>query len=85
MATRQMHRYSRSRRGVVVNLRAIGRRIRQIRGVRFTQVEFSRILGIGQTQLSRYELGQSAPTLRIILILRTFSGRSSDWILTGDE
>ena len=62
----------------------IGRRIREIRGFDLTQAEFGKILGIGQTQLSKYEKGQNAPTLELLLRLKTYSGRSIDWIVTGD-
>ena len=67
------------------DLRPIGRRIRQIRGFDLTQAQFGKILGIGQTQLSKYEMGQSAPTLDLLLRLKTYSGRSIDWIVTGEE
>ena len=50
-----------------------------------TQSEFGRILAIGQTQLSKYEMGQSAPTLEILLKLKSYSGRSIDWIATGED
>ena len=71
--------------GAVFDLKVIGRRIREIRGFDLTQAEFGRMLGVGQTQLSNYELGLSAPTLEILLKLKAYSGRSVDWILTGDE
>jgi transcriptional regulator with XRE-family HTH domain len=61
----------------------IGRRIREIRGFNLTQAEFGRILGVGQTQLSKYEMGQSVPTLEVLLKLRAHSGASIDWIVTG--
>jgi transcriptional regulator with XRE-family HTH domain len=67
------------------DLAAIGRRIREIRGFEMTQEELGRILGIGQRQLSKYESGQSAPTLDILLRLSIFSRKSIDWILTGNE
>lgn len=67
------------------DLKAIGRRIRQIRGFDLTQAEFGRILGIGQTQLSKYEKGQSAPTLECLLKLKAHSKKSLDWIVNGDE
>jgi transcriptional regulator with XRE-family HTH domain len=67
------------------DLKAIGRRIREIRGFDLTQSEFGRILGIGQTQLSKYEMGQSAPTLEMLLKLKAYSGRSIDWIATGED
>jgi transcriptional regulator with XRE-family HTH domain len=43
------------------------------------------MLGIGQTQLSKYEKGLSAPTLELLLKLKSYSGRSLDWIVTGGE
>ena len=75
---------SRAHKKVVIDLRAIGRRIREIRGFDLTQQEFAQQLGIGQTQLSKYENGQSAPTVELLLQLRALSGRTIDWILTGE-
>lgn len=69
----------------MVDLQAIGRRIRELRGFDLTQEEFARLLGIGQTQLSKYENGQSAPTVELLLRLKVHSGKSIDWILTGEE
>ena len=69
---------------VRLDLKAIGRRIREIRGFDLKQAEFAKILGIGQTQLSKYERGKSAPTSEILLKLKRFSKKSIDWILTGE-
>jgi transcriptional regulator with XRE-family HTH domain len=66
-------------------LKAIGRRIREIRGFDLTQGEFAKSFGIGQAQLSKYELGLSAPTVEFLLKLRAYSGRSVDWILSGES
>jgi transcriptional regulator with XRE-family HTH domain len=68
-----------------LDLKAIGRRIREIRGFDLTQGDFGRMLGIGQTQLSKYELGQSVPTVQILLRLKAYSRKSIDWILTGEK
>ena len=70
---------------VKVDLKKMGRRIREIRGFDLTQAEFSRMLGVGQTQLSNYELGLSTPTLEVLLRLKKHSGKSIDWILTGNS
>jgi transcriptional regulator with XRE-family HTH domain len=67
------------------DLRTIGRRIRQIRGFDLTQAEFCKVLGIGQTQLSKYEKGQSVPTLEVLLKLKAHSGKSLDWIVAVEE
>jgi transcriptional regulator with XRE-family HTH domain len=69
---------------VRLDLRAIGRRVREIRGFDLKQTDFAKILGIGQTQLSKYERGKSAPTAEILLKLKRFSKKSIDWILTGE-
>ena len=67
MGTRQLHKSSQATNATVSKLPidrvAIGRRIRHIRGADLTQENFARVLGVGQTQLSRYELGQSAQRL----------------------
>ena len=85
MGTRQVHKRNTTLHKVAVDLVSIGRRIRDIRGGDLTQEEFARIVGVGQTQLSRYELGQSAPTLNILLRLKFYSQKSIDWILLGQQ
>ncbi len=65
-----------------LNLRIIGERIRELRGYR-TQEEFARLMGVSQAQLSKYELGQSAPPLGFLTRAASNSGRSVDWILIG--
>ena len=67
-----------------VDLRAIGQRIRQLRG-QATQEEFAQILCISQAQLSKYELGQTAPPLGVLAKLGKVSGKSVDWILAGTQ
>ena len=66
------------------NLKAIARRIREIRGFDLTQSEFAKILGISQAQLSKYEKAQSVPTVELLFKLRKFSGKSIDWIVAGE-
>lgn len=65
-----------------VDLQAIGMRMRQLRGL-ITQEEFARVLGISQAQLSKYELGQSAPPLGVLVKLAAKHDKSTDWILMG--
>lgn len=56
--------------------------LEKIRGAD-TQEEFARALHISQAQLSKYELGQSALPLSLVVKLAERSGRTTDWILTG--
>ena len=65
-----------------VDLQALGQRVRQLRGAA-TQEDFARALNISQAQLSKYELGQSALPLSLLVKLAERSGRTTDWILTG--
>jgi transcriptional regulator with XRE-family HTH domain len=65
-----------------VDLRALGGRIRELRA-QLTQEDFATAFGISQAQLSKYELGQSAPPLGILIKLAEKHGKSVDWILTG--
>ncbi len=67
-----------------LDLKAIGRRVREIRGFDLKQTEFAEILGISQTQLSKYERGKSAPTPEILVKLKRHSRKTIDWILTGE-
>ena len=68
------------------DLKAIGRRIRELRGIDHTQAEFGKLLGgIAQAQLSKYEKGQNAPTLEVLLALKAYSGKSIDWFVTGED
>jgi transcriptional regulator with XRE-family HTH domain len=67
-----------------LDLRAIGKRIRQLRGAT-TQIEFAQSLHISQAQLSKYELGQSALPLGTLVRLSQKSARTIEWILTGKD
>jgi len=73
------------KRNLRPDLQAIGKRIRQIRGFDLTQAQFGKLIGVGQTQLSKYEKGQSAPTLEFLFKLKAHSGKSLDWIVDGEE
>jgi len=62
----------------------MGRRVRELRGFDTTQAQFARFLGVTQAQLSKYERGKSAPTLEILVRLKSRFGKSIDWIVTGE-
>jgi len=61
----------------------VGRRIREIRGFDLSQAEFGKMLGVPQNTLSKYERGQAAPTLDLLLRLKAHSSKTIDWIVTG--
>ena len=68
-----------------IDWKAVGRRVRELRGFETTQEEFARQLGISQSQLSRYEKGKSEiGSEALIRITQRFKKRI-DWLLTGRE
>ena len=66
-----------------LDLEAVGRRIRAIRG-KERQDDFAPLIGITQGQLSKIERGLMAPSAEVLLRLRERFGRSVDWILRGE-
>ena len=52
-----------------MDLDAMGRRIRELRGFDLNQAEFALVCGVTQAQLSKYERGKSIPPLRVLVRL----------------
>lgn len=65
------------------DLKAIGRRIRELRGFDTTQEELASSLDITQGLLSRIEHGNRAPSAAVVRRLQKKYGKRVDWILTG--
>jgi transcriptional regulator with XRE-family HTH domain len=74
-----------SRTGAGTNLKAVGRRLRELRGFDTTQEEFANQLGISQSQLSKYERGVAAPPADVLLRIKEKLRVSIDWLLTGND
>ena len=64
--------------------RALGKRLRELRGFDSTQEEFAKELGVSQSQLSKYERGVAAPPAEVLLFVRKHFRVSIDWLLTGE-
>jgi DNA-binding XRE family transcriptional regulator len=63
--------------------RAVGKRIRQLRGFELTQVEFARRIGVSQSYLSAVEHGQNEVGAQVLLAISREFGKSIEWLLTG--
>lgn len=74
-----------SRLKIELDLPAIGRRIRQLRGFNITQEELGRRLGVAQSHLSALEHGEREPCAAVLLAISREFGKSVDWLLTGEE
>ena len=67
----------------MIDWKAVGRRLRELRGFDAKQADFARELGISQGQLSRYEKGKSEIGAAVLLRIAQRHGRSIEWVLTG--
>jgi transcriptional regulator with XRE-family HTH domain len=67
-----------------LDLRAIGARVRNLRG-NILQEELALVIGISQGQLSKIESGKMAPTLETVVNLAGHFSKSLDWIVTGKK
>jgi DNA-binding XRE family transcriptional regulator len=68
---------------VLPDPQAIGRRVREIRSSE-RQWSFAHLLGVTQQAISLIERGDILPSVDTLLKLKQYSGKSIDWILTGD-
>jgi len=68
-----------------IDWKAVGRRVRELRGFEIIQAQFARELGISQGQLSRYEQGRSEIGAEILLRIARRSGKTIEWLLTGKD
>jgi transcriptional regulator with XRE-family HTH domain len=66
-----------------IDWKAVGRRIRELRGFETNQAQFARALSVSQGQLSKYELGRSEIGAEVLLRLSRKSKQSIEWLLTG--
>jgi transcriptional regulator with XRE-family HTH domain len=66
-----------------IDWKAVGRRLRELRGFDMNQAEFARSLGISQGQLSRYEKGKSEIGAGVLLRMSEHFGKSMEWLLIG--
>jgi HTH-type transcriptional regulator/antitoxin PezA len=68
-----------------VDWKAVGRRVRELRGFDVNQAEFAQELGVSQGQLSRYEKGQNEIGAEVLLRISQKFDKSIECLLTGKE
>ena len=69
----------------LVDWKAVGRRIRGLRGFDMTQQQFACRLGISQTYVSEMEHGNVEIGGEILLRIAREFGKSIEWLLTGEN
>jgi transcriptional regulator with XRE-family HTH domain len=67
-----------------VDWKAVGRRIRELRGFDVTQDEFAQRIGISQSYLSTVERGHVEAGAEVLLAISRESKKSLEWLLTGE-
>jgi transcriptional regulator with XRE-family HTH domain len=67
-----------------IDWKAVGRRIRELRGFDITQDEFAQRIGISQSYLSTVEHGRVEAGAEILLAISREFKKSLEWLLTGE-
>ena len=70
---------------VVIDWKAVGRRIRELRGFDVNQRDFASRLGVSQPYLSSMERGEGEIGAEILLSISREFGKSIEWLLTGQD
>ena len=68
-----------------IDWKAVGRRIRELRGFETTQEELAKRLYITQGYLSAIERGEKEIGAEILLRISREFGKSMEWLLTGQS
>ena len=68
-----------------IDWKAVGRRVRELRGFDVHRAQFAHELRVSQGQLSRYEQGRSEIGAEVLLRLARKSGKTVEWLLTGRD
>ena len=66
-----------------VDWKAVGRRIRELRGFDLTQQQFAQQIGVSQNYLSLMERGKVQIGSEILLTIAHEFTKSIEWLLTG--
>jgi len=74
---------SRALKELTIDWKAVGRRIRQLRGFDTNQAELADAIGVAQSHISAIERGQKEPSATILLKIARRYGKTVDWLLTG--
>jgi transcriptional regulator with XRE-family HTH domain len=67
-----------------VDWKAVGRRVRELRGFDVTQSQFAKRIQVSQNYLSTMEHGNVEIGASILLRISKEFGKSIEWLLTGE-
>jgi transcriptional regulator with XRE-family HTH domain len=72
-------------KAVSVDWKAVGRRIRELRGFDITQSDLAHRIGVSQGYLSIVEHGQGEIGAEVLLAIGREFDKSLEWLLMGEE
>jgi transcriptional regulator with XRE-family HTH domain len=70
---------------LTIDWKAVGRRVRELRGFDTNQAEVADAIGVAQSHISAIERGQKEPSATFLLRIARRYGKTVDWLLTGVE
>jgi transcriptional regulator with XRE-family HTH domain len=70
---------------LTIDWKAVGRRIRELRGFDLRQAEFAEMIGVGQSHVSAIERGAKEPGALVLYRIAKLYGKTVEWILTGND
>jgi transcriptional regulator with XRE-family HTH domain len=68
---------------LTIDWKAVGRRVRELRGFDTNQAELADAIGVAQSHISAIERGQKEPSATFLLRIARRYGKTVDWLLTG--
>ena len=70
---------------LTIDRKAVGRRIRELRGFDTKQSEMADAVGVAQSYVSAIERGEKEPGAVILFRISKLYGKSIEWLLTGTD
>jgi DNA-binding XRE family transcriptional regulator len=70
---------------IVIDWKAVGRRIRELRGFDKKQSDVADAIGVAQSHISAIERGQKESGVLPLLKIARYYGKSIEWLLTGSD
>jgi transcriptional regulator with XRE-family HTH domain len=70
---------------LTIDWKAVGRRIRELRGFDTKQSELADAVGVAQSYVSAIERGEKEPGAVILFRISRLYGKSIEWLLTGND
>jgi hypothetical protein len=81
----KMSRRTSSSKAIDIDWKAVGRRIRELRGFDMNQEDFAARIGITQAYLSLIEHGKREIGGGVLFRISREFAKSIEWLLTGEE